>query len=128
MQVLAGKAEWLATTEPQATPGGNTRILSGRVLYAVGDNQPWQLVARVTGVDGRLLVPQCASAYTQIPGDTSTVITGDPVTASSTAVIVCKGTPGHSGGIFVAALELEGQVRDGITVTVELIVASSAAR
>ncbi len=121
VQVLPGKAQWLADATLAPATDGDTRILSGKVLYAVGDNQVWQLVARVTGADGHQATPECSSAYLQIPGDTSTVVTGGTVTVGDLPMVVCAGSPGHSGGIFNADLELEGHVSGSITVSVELL-------
>jgi hypothetical protein len=122
VQVLPGKAQWLADATLSPSTDGDTRILSGKVLYAVGDNQVWQLVARVSGADGQEATPECSSAYLQIPGDTSTVVTGTTVTVGDLPIVICAGTPGHSGGIFNAGLELEGHVSGSITVSVELLV------
>ena len=122
VRVLPGKAQWSIDSDPAIASNGDTRILTGEVLYAIGDNHAWQLLAYVTGADGHLAIPQCAPAYLAIPGDTSTVISGDPVTVTQEPVVVCEGTPGHSGGIFTAVLDLDGLVSGEINVTVELII------
>jgi hypothetical protein len=122
VQILPGKAQWKADSEPAIVSNGDTRILAGKVLYAIGDNHTWKLIAHITGAEGHLVIPTCTSAYLALPGDTSTVITGDPVTVTDTPVTVCQGTPGHSGGLFFAALDIDGRVSGDISVTVELVV------
>jgi hypothetical protein len=119
VHVLPGKAQWAADTTPSGgtsgVPAGTSRILSGRVLYTVGDNHVWQLVVHISGADGQLVQPQCSS----INGATPDV--GAPTMIGEAPIIVCQGSPGHSGGIFSVALDLTGTVSSDITVTVELI-------
>lgn len=121
VRVLPGRAQWQADATLTDTSSKDVRILAGKVLYAIGDNHAWQLVARVTGADGHAVTPQCTSAYQPTWGNTSTVVTGDRVTIGDAPIVVCEGTPGNSGGIFTAALDLDAPVSDDIVVTVELI-------
>ncbi len=124
VRVLPGKAQWLADPSPQLDVGfgDNARILSGKVLYAVGDNHAWALIAHVTGADGRGAQTRCNAADSSPVGTESNVSAGVHTTISSAPIVVCTGLQGHSGGVFVIALDLDGQPSGDITVTVELVI------
>jgi hypothetical protein len=121
VQVLPGKAQWLADTNPTKVRTSGTRILSGKVLYAIGDNHAWKLVATITGADGYLARPDCTSAYASIPGDVGTVTTGDAVVLDGTPIVICQGTQGRSGGIYTAAVDIDGNISGDVNIAIELI-------
>ncbi len=121
VQVLAGKAQWLADDALGIATDGDTRILAGKVLYAIGDNHAWQLVVYVTGAEGATAKPQCVFIDEPAVGDTPRVIAGEPVIVSKQPILICEGVEGHSGGIFVATLDIEGTATGEITVKVDLI-------
>jgi hypothetical protein len=121
VRVLPGKAQWLVDTSPGAAARGNTRILAGTVLYAVGDNRSWKLVAHVSGIDGKVVIPACVSTDTPLEGDLQRAISGDTLTADDQGIVVCEGVQGQSGGVFSVSLDVEGRVTGDITITVELV-------
>ena len=121
VQVLAGKAQWLADDALGVATDGDTRILAGKVLYAIGDNHAWQLVAYVTGAEGSTAKPECVFIDQPLAGDTPRVTAGEPVIISKQPILICKGVEGHSGGIFRATLDIEGAASGEITVKVDLI-------
>ena len=124
VRVLPGKAQWLADTELDSTTNAHstTRILAGTVLYAIGDNQAWKLIAHVTGADGRVVQPRCGPLDPTLATTGNNVSTGAQITVGDAPVVVCQGRQGHSGGIFAIALDLNGYVSGAITVTVEFVV------
>ena len=121
VKVLAGKAQWLADDALGVATDGDTRILAGKVLYAIGDNHAWQLVAYVTGAEGSTAKPECVFIDQPLAGDTPRVIAGEPVIISKQPILICEGVEGHSGGIFRATLDIEGTASGEITVKVDLI-------
>ena len=121
VKVLAGKAQWLADDALGVATDGDTRILAGKVLYAIGDNHAWQLVAYVTGAEGSIAKPECVFIDQPLAGDTQRVIAGVPVIISKQPILICEGVEGHSGGIFRATLDIEGTASGEITVKVDLI-------
>lgn len=121
VKVLAGKAQWLADDALGVATDGDTRILAGKVLYAIGDNHAWQLVAYVTGAEGATAMPECVFIDQPLAGDTPRVIAGEPVIISKQPILICEGVEGHSGGIFRATLDIEGTATGEITVKVDLI-------
>ena len=121
VKVLAGKAQWLADDALGVATDGDTRILAGKVLYAIGDNHAWQLVAYVTGAEGSIAKPECVFIDQPLAGDTPRVIAGEPVIISKQPILICEGVEGHSGGIFRATLDIEGTASGEITVKVDLI-------
>ncbi|MEI7617195.1 MAG: hypothetical protein WCK14_01120 [Actinomycetota bacterium] len=121
VRVLPGKAQWLVDTSPGEAARGNTRILAGTVLYAVGDNRPWKLVAHVSGIDGAVVIPSCVSTDTTLEGDLQRAISGDTVTANGQQIVVCEGVRGQSGGVFAVSLDVQGRATGDIAITVELI-------
>ena len=121
VKVLAGKAQWLADDALGVATDGDTRILAGKVLYAIGDNHAWQLVAYVTGAEGATAMPECVFIDQPLAGDTPRVIAGEPVIISKQPILICEGVEGHSGGIFRATLDIEGTASGEITVKVDLI-------
>ena len=121
VQVLAGKAQWLADDALGVATDGDTHILAGKVLYAIGDNHAWQLVAYVTGAEGSTAKPECVFIDQPLVGDTPRVIAGETVIISKQPILICEGVEGHSGGIFKATLDIVGTASGEITVKVELI-------
>ncbi len=121
VRVLPGKAQWLVDSSPGAAARGNTRILAGTVLYAVGDNRSWKLVAHVSGIDGAIVLPACVSTDTPLDGDLQRAISGDTVTANGQAIVICEGVQGQSGGVFSVSLDVEGSATGDIDITVELV-------
>ena len=121
VKVLAGKAQWLADDALGVATDGDTRILAGKVLYAIGDNHAWQLVAYVTGAEGSTAKPECVFIDQPLAGDTPRVTAGEPVIISKQPILICEGVEGHSGGIFRATLDIEGTASGEITVKVDLI-------
>ena len=121
VRVLPGKAQWLVDTSPGAAAPGNTRILAGTVLYAVGDNRSWKLVAHVIGIDGKVVIPACVSTDTPLEGDLQRAISGDTVTVDGQGIVVCEGVQGQSGGVFSVSLDVQGRATGDIAITVELV-------
>lgn len=118
--VPPGTAQWSASANLASPVAGMTRILSGTVLYALGDNKPWRLVARISGADGVRVQPSCESTYAQLPGTPLSAIAGRSVTIGHKGVVVCSGVSGNSSGLFTVTLDVVGQVSGNVSITVEL--------
>ncbi|MEI7617196.1 MAG: hypothetical protein WCK14_01125 [Actinomycetota bacterium] len=118
--VPPGTAQWSADTNVASPLAGTTRILSGTVLYALGDNRPWKLVAHINGVDEMRVQPSCESTYAQLPGTAVSAVAGQPVIVGDEPVLVCSGVSGNSSGLFSVALDVVGQVSGNVSITVEL--------
>jgi hypothetical protein len=118
--VPPGTAQWSASANLTSPVAGTTRILSGTVLYALGDNKPWRLVARISGADGVRVQPSCESTYAQLPGTPVSAIAGRSVTIGHKAVVICSGVSGNSSGLFTVALDVVGHVSGNVSITVEL--------
>ena len=118
--VPPGTAQWSASANVSSPVAGRTRILSGTVLYALGDNKPWRLVARISGAEGVRVQPSCDSTYAQLPGTPLSAIAGRSVTIGHKAVVVCSGVSGNSSGLFTVALDVVGKVSGNVSITVEL--------
>jgi hypothetical protein len=121
VRVVPGTAQWLAEVDTASRGTDTTQILVGKVLYAIGDQHAWQLVAHVTGANGYRATPQCSGAYEPAPDTANNVIAGEPTIVGSAPVVICRGVQGHSGGVFSLSLTLDGRATGAITVTVELI-------
>ena len=118
--VPPGTAQWSASANVSSPVAGRTRILSGTVLYALGDNKPWRLVAHISGAEDARVQPSCESTYTQTPGTPLSAIAGRSVTIGHKAVVVCSGVSGNSSGLFTVALDVVGKVSGNVSITVEL--------
>ncbi len=118
--VPPGTAQWSASANLTSPVAGTTRILSGTVFYALGDNKPWRLVARISGADGVRVQPSCESTYAQLPGTPVSAIAGRSVTIGHQAVVMCSGVSGNSSGLFSVALDVVGHVSGNVSITVEL--------
>jgi hypothetical protein len=91
------------------------------VLYAVGDNRSWKLVAHVSGIDGKVVIPACVSTDTPLEGDLQRAISGDTLTVDGQGIVVCEGVQGQSGGVFSVSLDVQGRATGDIAITVELV-------
>jgi hypothetical protein len=118
--VPPGTAQWSASANLTSPVAGTTRILSGTVLYALGDNKPWRLVAHISGAEGVRVQPSCDSTYAQTPGTPLSAIAGRSVTIGHKAIVICSGVSGNSSGLFTVALDVVGQVSGNVSITVEL--------
>ena len=118
--VPPGTAQWSSAANLTSAVAGTTRILSGTVLYALGDNKPWRLVARISGAEGVRVQPSCDSTYAQLPGTPLSAIAGRSVTIGHKAVVICSGVSGNSSGLFTVTLDVVGQVSGNVSITVEL--------
>ena len=118
--VPPGTAQWSASANLTSPVAGTTRILSGTVFYALGDNKPWRLVARISGADGVRVQPSCESTSAQLPGTPVSAIAGRSVTIGHQAVVMCSGVSGNSSGLFSVALDVVGHVSGNVSITVEL--------
>ena len=118
--VPPGTAQWSASANLTSPVAGTTRILSGTVLYALGDNKPWRLVAYISGAEDARVQPSCESTYAQLPGTPLSAIAGRSVTIGHKAVVICSGVSGSSSGLFTVALDVIGQVSGNVSIIVEL--------
>jgi hypothetical protein len=121
VKVLPGTAQWLAQADTASRGTDTTQVLAGKVLYAVGDQHAWQLVAHVTGANGYRATPQCSGAYDPAPETANNVIAGETTIVGNSPIVICRGVQGHSGGVFAVSLTLDGRATGDITVTVELL-------
>lgn len=121
VRVLPGTAQFMTDPTPGVTSEGMTRIFSGKVLYAVGDNQMWQLVAFVSGADGYRTTSTCGSLNQFLAGDGPRVTPGPSVIVGAEPVVICQGIVGHSGGAFSASLDIDSPGVRGVTVRLEVI-------
>jgi hypothetical protein len=106
---------------PGVAPEGFTRIFSGKVLYAVGDNRTWQLVAFVSGANGYRTTSTCGSLNLFLAGDGPRVTPGPSVIVGSDPVVICQGIAGHSGGVFSASIDIDGTGIRDVTVRIEVL-------
>lgn len=118
--VPPGTAQWSASANLTSPVAGTTRILSGTVLYALGDNKPWHLVAHISGAEGVRVQPSCESTYAQLSGTAASAVAGERVTVGDEPVVICSGVSGNSSGLFSVALDVVGQVSGNVSITVEL--------
>lgn len=118
--VPPGTAQWSAGAYVTSPVAGTTRILSGTVLYALGNNKPWRLVAHISGADGVRVQSSCEPTYAQLPGTPVSAIVGRSVTIGHKAVVICSGVSGNSSGLFTVALDVVGQLSGNVSITVEL--------
>ena len=118
--VPPGTAQWSASANLASPVAGMTRILSGTVLYALGDNKPWRLVAHISGADGVRVQPGCESTYAQPPGTAASAVAGERVTVRDEPVLICSGVSGNSSGLFSVTLDVVGQASGNVSITVEL--------
>ena len=95
VRVLPGTAQFMTDPTPGVAPEGFTRIFSGKVLYAVGDNRTWQLVAVVSGANGYRTTSTCGSLNLFLAGDGPRVTPGPSVIVGSDPVVICQGIAGH---------------------------------
>ncbi len=121
VKVLPGTAQWLAEAATAPSYNGTTKVLAGQVLYAIGDQHAWQLVARITGANGYRATPQCSGAYEPAPDTANNVTAGETTIVGDAPIVICRGVQGHSGGVFSMSLALDGNATGDIIVTVELI-------
>jgi len=118
--VPPGTAQWSASANLASPVAGMTRILSGAVLYALGDNKPWRLVAHISGADGVRVQPGCESTYAQPPGTAASAVAGELVTVRDEPVVICSGVSGNSSGLFSVTLDVVGQTSGNVSIAVQL--------